>query len=293
MSSPGVVSSVVGPRSKRRIRPERVIDIASEDSRPAPTAEPATWRHTTREKQTTTDREEAETASEAPTRKGRGKRKRKRTRAGDEEKAPEGDSSNQTKVPTADEEEQEEADPNDTLDWNPTPLVPKSTDGDSDLEVDDNGGELDLELYNDDADELEERKESDRRRPPSKKPTSLVGPAAPPLVPFIFHPSHLPSDADRAASARVVQDRLAEFLNGVELVDKTTPTQRAKMSKDRLLQRNLEIQCQWEQTGEGGVALSCVCVGSRSCILALGVLMADCLLPCFLHLFFLFLLAQL
>lgn len=59
---------------------------------------------------------------------------------------------------------------------------------------------------------------------------------------FVFDPSAAPSESARAASAAVVQERIAQFLSGSEPVHATTAAQRNRMSKDLLLQRNIEIQ---------------------------------------------------
>jgi hypothetical protein len=232
-------------KSQRRIRPERVTDIAQEDSQPPPSSElhreptaanaatpPVHRNHGTHTVASTgnapaassSSRQASTSPAESPAVKtvprGRaGKRRRSASTEKRKEETP------------AEEPKENEDGSADT----PDSLLDDSAEEASDL---------DLALYDaEDDSQLEERKESDRR--PSKKPLATeVDPSAPPIIPFIFNPSHLPSDADRAASAKIVQNRLAEFLNGVELVDKTTAMQRARMSKDRLLQRNLEIQCQ-------------------------------------------------
>ena len=73
-------------------------------------------------------------------------------------------------------------------------------------------------------------------------PAPPAAPAAP--VPQVFNPAHLPSAASCAASASIVRARFDTILENTEEVGPTTPSQRSRLPKDLLLQRNLEIQRQ-------------------------------------------------
>ena len=96
-----------------------------------------------------------------------------------------------------------------------------------------------------DEDETKEQNGRDQHRIDA---TPMADDSAPPPIPFIFnsafHSEPQPTEEERRASDEAVRKRLATFLNGADMIEKTTPSQRSRMSKDRLLQRNLEIQCQ-------------------------------------------------
>ena len=246
-------------KSKRRIRPERVVDIALEDSQPPPYSHLHTGpsrtvdthaNHNTAQPFLSNSNASAAYSSRTGSDSSRVSRPLKTIASGGDGKR---------KRDSQEEETKEE------------PAVEEEDEAEGEADAVDGSGVAPWDDADEEGSQLEERKESDSRT--TKKPIqATVDPSAPPLIPFIFNPSHLPSDADRAASAKVVQNRLAEFLNGVELVDKTTAMQRAKMSKDRLLQRNLEIQCQCST--RTFVGLTTV----RSCFSFLGGVSHDVLL---------------